>query len=776
VSKFYNPYNFIPLGKPLDGLLGQRKPVGHDRYHKELWSGRIEIEIETATPLLIPDASRAKPNDKDKEHKVFAVRKGPNGRPLLPSTSLKGALRSAYEAVTNSRLGVFKGHHTTTARRMAAADGLAMVPARVSEDGSHLELLLGSHAGLDWTHARPRWDGRWRLPGDTLHAAWLRQYRSGRGGYDQAQGVKLQGGKWPKHGQAVACWIELWEKGPFKYWKVLSLAPSHDGASLTRPAASREGFGGHRPVYEGGAQLLLVYGWVVKTNQNIGRKHDERVFFSVPGGAPHCVSLHPTWRDRYIALVQDYQKTHKRDLDERKKKEQRFDEYLGREPGKTAWSRHVCDPSEARLEPGDLVYARVDRSGKIEGLYPVMISRELGVVAPGSLLTDSLHPATNLDELSPADRVFGWVSQNQKGKGAYKGQLRMHSIECVTPDAIDTFDPPLPLAILGEPKEGQARFYVGKQDRTPLNQGADTGKIAYFERTAPERWSLRGRKMYPHQAATLSKGAKSAGYWDPDKARDEAWKTPEENGGHAERLAAGGANYREYLRRLGLRAGSHGNPPEQTVNQDSQNRSIREWVKTDVKFTAVIEVVNLNIVELGVLLWLLDLNGPRDANQQQEERLYHRLGGGKPLGFGSARISIRSVDLCTGAAKQVQYRGFFNAPDYTALAAPFAVTGDAESAHALREKAEEAFGTPFDQLPNALAFLVAARGRRDHPVHYPRTEERPNPAGENFKWFGENEAGRPGHPRRDGQRLALPALTDPAGRPADFSLPIDPTR
>ena len=773
MSKFYNPYNFIPLGKPLTGMLGQRKPAGHDRYGKDLWSGRIEIEIETATPLLIPDAARAEESPQD--HKVFSIRKDQDGKPLLPATSLKGALRAAYEAVTNSRLGVFKGHNAMKARRMAAADGLAMVPARVSEDGAHLELLLGSHAGLDWTQARPHWDGRrWKLPGDTLHAAWLRQYRAGRGGYDQAQGVKLQGGKWPKHGQAVACWIELWEKGPFKYWKVLSLAPAHAGTSLSRPPASREGLGTHRPVDEGRAQLLLINGWVVKTNQNIGRKHDERVFFSIPGGAAHRVSLQPSWRDRYIALIQDYQKTHKRDLDERKRKEQRFDEYLGREPGKTAWSRHVCDPSEARLEPGDLVYARVDRSGKIEGLYPVMISRELGFAAPESLLTDSLHPATSLEELSPADRVFGWV--NQKGKGAYKGQLRIHSIKCVTPDAIDTFARPLPLAILGEPKEGQSRFYVGQQDGTPLNQGADTGKIAYFERTAPERWSLRGRKMYPHQAATLNKGAKSAGYWDPDKARDEAWKTPEENGSHAERLAAGGANYREYLRRLGLRPGSHGNPPEQTPNQDSQNRSIRQWVKPGVTFTAVIDAVNLNIAELGVLLWLLDLNGPEDANQPQGERLHHRLGGGKPLGFGSATISIRSVDLSIGAAKRAQYRAFFGAPDYSTLAAPFAVIGNAKSARELREKAEEAFGQPFVRLPSASAFLAAARGQRDHPVHYPRTEERPNPAGENFKWFGENESGRSGHPRREGQRLALPALADPGGRPADCSLPIDPTR
>ena len=58
-------------------------------------------------------------------------------------------------------------------------------------------------------------------------------------------------------------------------------------------------------------------------------------------------------------------------------------------------------------------------------------------------------------------------------------------------------------------------------------------------------------------------------------------------------------------------------------------------MKPRAAFTAVIDVINLNIAELGVLLWLLNL----------PDKHYHRIGGGKPLGFGSVRISIQSVIL-----------------------------------------------------------------------------------------------------------------------------------
>ena len=67
---FHNPYSFVPpadpggagaykADAPDEHPLGQGRPAGHDRYRSGLWSGRIGIAIEAATPLLIPEAAPA---------------------------------------------------------------------------------------------------------------------------------------------------------------------------------------------------------------------------------------------------------------------------------------------------------------------------------------------------------------------------------------------------------------------------------------------------------------------------------------------------------------------------------------------------------------------------------------------------------------------------------------------------------------------------------------------------------------------------------------------
>lgn len=65
----------------------------------------------------------------------------------------------------------------------------------------------------------------------------------------------------------------------------------------------------------------------------------------------------------------------------------------------------------------------------------------------------------------------------------------------------------------------------------------------------------------------------------------------------------------------------------------------------------------------------------------------------------------------------------------------------------------------FKKLPFISGFLQALSGpRRDAPIHYPRLERKPNPKGENFKWFVDNEKGQ-------GKKVALPAVTDEKGLP-----------
>ncbi len=132
---FLNPYAFVSLpDERPTGLGDDVEPAGHDRYDQDRWTGTVEITITTRTPLLLPDHARAAAAGGD----GLPVRLDHQGRPLLAGSAVKGALRSAYEAITNSRLGVFEDHDLPLAIRSRADETVAKLrPAWVSSADSN---------------------------------------------------------------------------------------------------------------------------------------------------------------------------------------------------------------------------------------------------------------------------------------------------------------------------------------------------------------------------------------------------------------------------------------------------------------------------------------------------------------------------------------------------------------------------------------------------------------------------------------------------------------
>ena len=736
-SRFHNPYNSIPaLPAAAAGGLRQGPPVGHDRFHEDRWSGRIEISLEAVTPLLLLDTVNVDV-DENSGHPTYNVRTGPDGKPEMAVTGLKGALRAAYEAITNSRLGVFKGHDDPLAYRMDARSGLGMVPARVGKGGKSLELWTGT--------STPRSDGR-PAPGEPMFAAWLPAYKRDRNNKVRC-GIAYSDGTWPKHGDPVVAVLQRREKRRFDrrknkdvhsfyYWCVTSIRRPTDTACGTfEPRDTPH----HKTQTD---PPISVKGHVFVSNANIGTKHDERVFFLPEKANPEIACLSGGFDDlakAYGALVRNYQSIHKEELRKRKNSGQAPDDYLGGEPGQTAWSRHIYTKRAETLKPGDLCYARL-KNGKVIGLYPVMISRELSGTAPANLLDESLRPAGKLEELSPADRVFGWVRQG--GDGAFKGQLRIRKISCDTPKerAIETFDQPLPLAILSTPKAQQARFYVGQSREKPVAQdaGREKAKIGYAVNKG-----LRGRKIYPHHAHSVG----TEGYWDGNAALQDAGdeqRTPERLGPY----------FREYVRRAGEKGA-----------RDDQNRSITGWVAPGACFSACIDVVNLSDAELGALLWLLDLNRGRDVGSGDGDARPRclRVGGGKPLGFGSVKVAVTALCLETGGERKARYRELDPVPR-ASQRDPWSTV------EVFCAAVKEGYGEMADKTDFLKAFLRAAEGFDDgHPIHYPRTAPAhrdgpgpvpPSASGENFKWFQQNERLHEGN-----RGLALEDLASDSGLP-----------
>ena len=677
---FHNPYNFVPA-LPRDRVkneLGDSKPVGHGRYRPKRWTGRIAVKLTTVTPLLIPDA--AEMTEDSNGHKTFPVRIGADGKPYLPPTSIKGMLRSAYEAVTNSRLSVFEGHNQQLAYRMPAKDGTNAKPARVEKRGNRLYLRILTPVKL------PRYDKDGRPPDKG----------------EKRSALKYRDKELPKHGDRVA--VKVNDKN--KVTAIEKCGSEHS------PRSDWE------------------LGWACVTGANIKGKQNERVFIQSDDDA--LILINEEITELWEGLIEDYQKIHKKDLEERAQQGKLPDNYLGHKPTETAWSQHVYNAGQLKLKEGVLCYVDLVKGSDVLGgiqpedvvaLQPVTISRRLYDQKPIDLLPETLRPATDKNLLSPADRVFGWV--NQQGKGSYKGHLRVHSVTCLQEDAIDDFGDEtatVPLAILGQPKPEQARFYSAGDDvGTPLEDGIDKAK-GYKS----EKQSLRGRKVYPHHSGL------PANYWNTPT--EDRTQTPDS--GH----------YQEYRR---PRKDGH-------ENLDKQNRSIKGWVKPETKFEFDIDISNLSPVELGALLWLL----------ASPEIHYHRLGGGKPLGFGGVWLDINweNTDLRLGADWKQFYRSLMPIPNQG--------TGAVECIDEYKKAMVTAYGKgkEFKQISFIAAFCRCSKGFEDSAaVHYPRVTPNPTPEGEAFEWFVSNEQDIR---EEDALKLALPSLVE--SRPA--SLPSHPRR
>ncbi|TWT63726.1 TIGR03986 family type III CRISPR-associated RAMP protein [Rubinisphaera italica] len=702
-DSFINPYNFIPTPERncTDEKLGDHTPSGHHIYFQDRYSGTIEVQLTTKTPLLNVDASTAKPDDA-KLHQTFVMKKDVAGNPVLPATSIKGVLSSAYEAVTNSRMRILEKRERRLGLRMDAKKGLNLIPARI-ENGRVVLYTGSSNVGSG---------GK---PDDRLYAAWLASY---------GQHKKSRPNHFCKHGEFVWAYItkwhyekEYWKKGKiertvFPFWNVVEIAAGTKPCPTHTPTDKRKPWNKALEKNEYLTRLEIDHddqeeepkgqwegGYLFITNRNINSKHDERFFFSSnakidAGDASPGSDLTKQWNE----LIVDYQEIHAKDDKPGPSTETKQSDVV--------WSRHVKGkPSDVAnaltLSEGTLCYANVNfKNGQwtAEALFPVNISRELFHEPPENMIDESLKPASSLRQLSPADRVFGWVAQDadkvrnkdSKAKVAWKGLLRVGNVSCETSEAIEKVEEgqSIPLAILSTPKPTQATFYLQRPNGQPVSRKEDGYNNGQ---------QIRGRKVFPHHRRMQQR------HFDINSLKPQ-----------------------EYRRADNVR--------------DSQNRSITEWVKIGTEFRFKIHVTNLSQVELGALLWLLSLD-----EQYQNEEHFLRFGGGKPLGFGSCSLKIIGSDLRNGKEWAQYYRslsGQLSTSDQDSLRA------DAIEAYKLAVR--QAYGNQrneFDSIEFINAFLAHARGFEDGPVHYPRLEKKVGTVAENFKWFG-----------REGPQLPLPKL------------------
>jgi CRISPR-associated protein (TIGR03986 family) len=726
------------LQHPFAGDYDPKNREDHSRYWPDLYTGTIPVRLRTQTPLFITD-----PNSK-------IERQGTQGHYIydcldhIPATTLKGMLSSAYEIITNSRYRIFsqKQHKKRLGYRYQANANL--VPGKVEHVDNEWKVKLFTGTSTV---------GSGGLADGPLYAAWIPLYGRNYG--------------WsaiPKHGVCVkGVKIKLHSHGNFKFWSVTDNLPGGGSYTpITNPFAN--------PPDE-----KTVDGYVVVTGKTISNKHDERLFFNT--GTPIELSLGKNVRDNYENLVADYQRVHEN----------------GANPpiGEIKQGRHITELAYKELQ-NDYCFVYVKTDGRaVEALYPVQISRELYETSPWDCLSETLRPAEKPEQLSPADRLFGWVSR--KESGAWRGKIRVSNGIFRGKDENDkpvaAFDEPVPLRVLGAPKPSQARFYLGDQNGNPQSDGRSKTDVGYTNGK-----KLRGRKIYLHHILPNLDRKQREQYWNPQSNSANEYQQPRDEN-----------------------------------ELTNQNRSITGWIETKKEFFFELKVENLTAEELGAILTLLRYD-------DESTPYYFRLGYGKPLGLGSVALSIVNSDaplpisnggerakrygdlgesVLTGLSldqcrqikqaykraiveaygslpkdaevierdvwKKHEFTGFLNESEQQGfekawnaalergeLDAPVAALNKEtldelykdypdlsqeltklykKELKDLKSQAQNDFG--WSRLPFIREFIMSMRGFDNAPVHYPRNA--PARGEEGFRWFTENE-------RTGGRGLSLPSI------------------
>lgn len=700
--RFYNPYNFIPA-TPRDTKhpeLGDHEPPAHGWLAPELYTGVLKVKMTCVTPLILLDHLNVSVSNK---HKTYPVRTNPDGSPGLSPTAIKGMLSNAFEIVTNSRWRVYHQWAKPISFRKKVDDALSMVPARVKDDGSGIELLTNPNASV-----LPRQNGdRWEPPhakggiGSHMYAAWLPM--------DDERRL-------PNHGERVFFWTKRVQvdkmvrkvRIQYTYDRVVEwrrgkgMQRLPDGAIDKKPSNTDSDTGlvvlegtdelvgytieanydGHTEV--GSAVDGPFLGYACVSNRSFMNKHDERIFFarSVTSTIASGSDEYKKIKESYEALVTDYHRVHEADdKAERKGPDPDSPNY---KVARVVWGRHVGFKGSKKdevlqrelrtLKPGDLLYVKVLKGQPVAG-YPAMISRQLFETSPLEALDASLAPAGSLSEHSPADRVFGWVHQKPAGVEdaadkedlrAYKGNLRITNVRMS--DGPGVVAGHLTLPILGSPKPSYVRFYCKGPGNSEVYSSSDKRDDAFTGGRGP-----RGRKVYPHQTD---------------------WRSP---------ACA---------------------PP------GSQNCTIEGLVGVKTVFEFDVHVKNLSRMELGALLGLLNLG----------DNHFLKLGYGKPLGFGSVTLELvedqSKVALGSGWAEYFKEADALN---------PNTVVLDEISAGFWTEERR--------RLPYIAAFLRACQGFPHPQTRYPSCLRNDQPmTTDQYKWFVENE--------KPGKQKPLPRLQD----------------
>lgn len=642
-DKIYWPHYFLRFADAK--VVRENEPPGHDRLDAEnLYTGRLVCVLKTKTPLIIPDGENVQTDENNhKTYDFFNL----NGEHCIPGSEIKGMISSVFEALTNSCLRVFD-EKKRLSWRMAAKNLDEWKPGRMIEKDGQLFIQEMEEMRL------PVYDNP-KLANDIQ--------AEGEKGFYRKKKIKAKNGNFiTKKGQPTPA-DKLINQNAADVRSLMTESPElRDGledrqwfrcfphgvdsfALQEKPdikcGKGKSGdFSGFRNGYLHftGPNKVEIEKLTEKDSANPKEKNLPIERLTV---VHNKVELEKTTvnsskygeveRDRAIPQYAIVSGGYKYSM---KKRCERVFIPLRKKTKPLAVStdveskfRELCRayvenadnippvfrtllPKGGKLSDGNLIYfkRKFADSGDVTDIIPVRISRIVDDHVLGEKLRDDFRPCVR--EILDADQAAAIKDQGVKA-------LYQHHPEGLCPAC----------ALFGTSfYKGRVAFGFAfpKDGAAPkMANNGDSITLPLLERPRPT-WSMPRRKIKETGQGDASKTA-AKGKKNPGKSAAEKVQKQDRDVGDP----VPGRKF--YVHHQGwkrvIQKSKDGKEP-----QTENNRSVQA-AAPDQEFSFEIRFENLRHWELGLLIYAVNL----------EPGMAHKLGMGKPLGFGSVDISVTEV-------------------------------------------------------------------------------------------------------------------------------------
>lgn len=561
-----------------DEIYQQGVMTSLDRLHPERLSGYFDLELTAHSPLIL--------GEQTKEEGIHYIQiQKVDGKPYIAPTMIKGLLSTTYERITSSRFRIFdtSTHVKSLTYRTDRSQSLSLTPVRYTgetdtNENLRFEILDCSPSGdnkpayLPIKYNKKVLDNRYKL-NNAYTKELIKRFR---------------------HGDHV-----IFEAYRIKHRWIVTTISKIDDTHTLHVGEFQNNIGDRNPqtpiTFTGYLYTTSPKDNISANNTNFSKKWAERIFIEGDVTEENIKSRFATCDQstiaRYHAVLNSYAE-HQEAADKLQERRNR--------PKVTnnIFSRMNAD--ERTLKKGDLAYALLDTKDRITELVPITVGRHAYSHAPNTLAeADGVNPARTLTEASAADRLFGFVGNDNESGTSLRGRVQIGPVStsdystAVPPDgqAYVTVPPLL------SPKPSSGRRFLVPKENFPDSPSKNTRRDQLYD----PNYSSLGEATYPTHRSCIGQPL--------DKI--------------IEKFSTSGGDLK---------------------TNESLQLHVRSWIKQGNVLACRVHFENLSSKELAFLVWPLI---PENLSPDGRDVGFHKVGIGKPLGLGlvEARIVKNSLYL-----------------------------------------------------------------------------------------------------------------------------------